>query len=182
MWSHVVLLVRSVRCESARAGGLVAVLSSDKMLWRPTLVNKAPAVWVKMEIRWSQRGGPPLGLGARGWAPGEAYTGHWEASRGMGGPVAELVVWKKHQSREMKQRGRRKPWEDEWLRWIARGNTERRTRTPREKRAWIHLSVMMCCCVTGLVLLSYQKNPVIFSFTLSHPGLHVSITAVRSQK
>ncbi len=52
----------------------------------------------------------------------------------MGWLVAEMDVWELHQSREMKGRGRRKPWEDEWQRWLARGNAERQTRTPREKR------------------------------------------------
>lgn len=49
-----------------------------------------------------------------------------------------MDVWNLHQSREMKQR---KPWEDEW---IARGNAERKTRTPREKRERIHFRIRVC--------------------------------------
>ncbi len=59
----------------------------------------------------------------------KAYAGHSEGA--LGRLVAEMDVYKLHQSREMKQR---KLWEDEWQRWIARGGAERKTRTPREKR------------------------------------------------
>lgn len=41
----------------------------------------------------------------------------------------------------MKRRGRRKPWKDEWQRSIARGNAERKTRTPWEKRECQNVSV-----------------------------------------
>lgn len=78
--------------------------------------------------------------------------------------MAEMDVWKKHQSREMKRRGRRKPWEDEWQRWIASGNAERRTRTPREK------CVNLVKCHN--VLLCYRTDTPTKTLTFSLVEVH----------